>query len=148
MPNKTLISNFSTMKDNNTLTYDTHSISTVFKSFFSNLARYLHTILPNPQDKYNLESDINYSRFTLTDDFCLNKTSENKVIKIIQKIEISMATGIDRLSGHFLQDEAGFLSRPISEICNLSISHGVFLDASKDVKLKTNCQPLILLCLL
>ena len=95
MPNKTLISNFSTMKDNNTLTYDTHSISTVFKSFFSNLARYLHIILPNPQDKYNLESDINYSRFTLTDDFCLNKNSENKVIKIIQKIEISMATGID-----------------------------------------------------
>ena len=83
------------MKDNNTLTYDTHSISTVFKSFFSNLARYLHIILPNPQDKYNLESDINYSRFTLTDDFCLNKNSENKVIKIIQKIEISMATGID-----------------------------------------------------
>ena len=108
MPNKTLISNFSTMKDNNTLTYDTHSISTVFKSFFSNLARYLHIILPNPQDKYNLESDINYSRFTLTDDFCLNKNSENKVIKIIQKIEISMATGIDGFLDIFYKMELNF----------------------------------------
>ena len=33
MPNKTLISNFNAMEDNDTLTYDNHSISTVFKNF-------------------------------------------------------------------------------------------------------------------
>ena len=94
MPNKTLISNFNRMEDNDTLIYDTCSIYTVFKNFISNLAESLHTILPNPPDKYNLESVPNYySSFTITDDFCLNKTLENKIIKIILKIEISKATG-------------------------------------------------------
>ena len=67
------------MEDNDTVTYDTRSISTVFKNFFSNLPESLLPKLPNPPDKYNLKSAINYySSFTVTDDFCLNKTSENK----------------------------------------------------------------------
>ena len=40
-------------------------------------------------------------------------TSENKVLKIIKKIETSKAAAIDRLSGLFLQDGAEILSRPI-----------------------------------
>ena len=82
MPNKTLISNFRAIKDNNILTYNTRSISTVFKNFVSSLAGSLLIKLPNTPDKYNLESVINYySSFTIADDFCLNKTSENKVLK-------------------------------------------------------------------
>ena len=39
--------------------------------------------LLNPPDKYNVESVINYySSFTIADDFCLNKTSKNKILKI------------------------------------------------------------------
>ena len=102
MPNKTLISSFNAMEDNDTLTYDTRSISKVFKNF-SSLAESLLIKLLNPPDKYNLESVINYySSFTIADDFSLNKTSENKVLKIILKIEISKAAGIDKLSGRFL----------------------------------------------
>ena len=135
MPNKTLISNFRAIKDNNILTYDTRSISTVFKNFVSSLAGSLLIKLPNTPDKYNLESVINYySSFTIADDFCLNKTSENKVLKIILKIEISKTAG--RLTGRFLRDAAEILSRPICEICNLSISHQVFPDACKIAKLK------------
>ena len=137
MPNKTLISNFNAMEDNDTLTYDIRSISTVFKSFFPSLAESLLIKLPNPPDKYNLESVLNYySSFTITDDFYLNRTSENKVLKVIIKLEISKAAGIDRISRRFLRDGAEILSRPISEICNLSISRGVSPDACKVAKLK------------
>ena len=38
IPNKTPISNFNAMEYNETLTYDTRSISTVFKNVFSDLA--------------------------------------------------------------------------------------------------------------
>ena len=137
MPNKKLISNFSAMEDNDTLTYDTRSISKVFKNLFSSSAKSLLVKLPNPPDKYNLESVINYySSFTIANDFSLNKTSENKVLKIILKIEISKAAGIDKLSGWFLRDAAEILSRIICEIWNLSISRGVFPDACKIAKLK------------
>ena len=138
IPNKALISNFNAMEDNDTLTDDTRSISTVFKNFFSDLAKFLLTKLPNPPDNYNLESNINYySSLTITDDFCLNKTSENKVFNIIKKIDISKTAGIDRLSGCFLRGGAEILSRPISEICNLLISRrAVFPDAGKAAALK------------
>ena len=127
IPNKTLISNFNAMEDNDTLTDDTRSVSTVFKNFFSDLAKFLLTKLPNPPD----------SSLTITDDFCLNKTSENKVFNIIKKIDISKTAGIDRLSGCFLRGGAEILSRPISEICNLLISRrAVFPDAGKAAALK------------
>ena len=66
----------------------------------------------------------------------LNKASENKVLKIIKKLEMYKAAGTDRLSRRFLRDGAEILSRPISEICNLSISRGVFPDTCKVAKLK------------
>ena len=55
MLNKTLILNFNAKEDNDTLTYDTHSISKVLKNFFSSLAECLLIKLPNLRDKYNLE---------------------------------------------------------------------------------------------
>ena len=58
------------------------------------------------------------------------------MLKIIKKIDISKAAGINRLSGCLLQDGAEVLLRPISENYNLSISTKVFPDACKVAKLK------------
>ena len=117
MADNTLVSNFNAMKEGDTLTYDTRSISTVFKNFFWSLAESLPIKLPNSPDKYNLESIINYySSFTIADNFCLNKTSENKTLKIIKEIEISKAASMNKLSGQFLRDAAEILSHPICEM--------------------------------
>ena len=51
-------------------------------------------------------------------------------------IEISKGSGIDKLPRKFLKDCAKILSKPISEICNFSISHGIFPNACKVAKLK------------
>ena len=129
MLNKTLVSNFNAMEDNQTLTHDTHSISTVFKNFISDLVGSLHTKLPNSPDKYNFEAAINnYSSFTIADDFCLNKTSGSKVLKNDLQNKISKAAGIDRLPGLFLRDGDEILFILISKTCILSISCGVFPD--------------------
>ena len=97
MPNKTVISYFNAIEKNDTWTYDTCSISKIFKNFFSNLAKSLLIKLPNPPDKYNLQSVIRYySSFTISDDFCLSNTSEEKVVKIMTNTESSKAAGVDR----------------------------------------------------
>ena len=121
------------MEDSDTMTYDKRSIYTDFNNFFSNLAESLLTKLLNPPGKFNLKSVLN---FIIADNFCLNKTSEDKVLNTIKKIVISKAASIDRFLGHFLRDGAEVLSRPISEICNLSITRGVFPVACKVAKLK------------
>ena len=93
--------------------------------------------LPNPPDKYNLQSVLRYySSFTISDYFCLSNTSEEKVLKIMTNIESSKAAGVDKLSGRFLKDGANILAKPISALCNLSISQGVFPSACKVAKLK------------
>ena len=46
------------------------------------------------------------------------------------------AADVDSPSGCLLLDGAEVLSKPITEICNSSISHGVFPDACKVAKLK------------
>ena len=51
-------------------------------------------------------------------------------------IEISKAAAVDKLSGRFLKDGANILAKPISTLCNLSISQGVFPNACKVAKLK------------
>ena len=44
----------------------------------------------------------------------------------MQDIESSKATGVDKLSGRFLKDGTDILAKPVSALCNLSISRGVF----------------------
>ena len=74
MLNKTLISNFNTMQDNDTLTYDTSQSRQFSKT---NLAESLLKSLQDLQDKYDLVLNY-YSGFTITNDFCLNTTLETK----------------------------------------------------------------------
>ena len=139
MSNKTVIYNFNAIEENDTLTYDIRSISKILKNFFSNLAKSLLIKLPKPPDKYNLQSVIRYySSFMISDDFCLSNTSEEKVLKIMTNIESSKAAGVDQLSGRFLKDGANILAKPISTLCNLSISQRVFPNAYKVAKLKPN----------
>ena len=66
----------------------------------------------------------------------IGSISEVKGFKVMENIEISKAACIDKLPGRFLKDGAEILSKPVSEICNLSISHGIFPNACKVVKLK------------
>ena len=119
MTNKTVISNFIAIEENDTLTYDTRSISKIFKNFFSNLVKSLLITLPNPPDKYNLQSVIRYySSFTISNDFCLSNTSEEKVLKIMTNTESSKAAEVNKLSGRFLKDDTNILTKPISALCN------------------------------
>ena len=54
----------------------------------------------------------------------------------MQDIKSSKAAGIDKLSGKFLKDGADILAKPVSTLCNLLISRGVFPSACKVAKLK------------
>ena len=56
MPKKMVVSNFNAIDDNKSLTYDIKTMSKVFKDFFSNLAKSFLDKIPDPSNKYNLES--------------------------------------------------------------------------------------------
>ena len=68
--------------------------------------------------------------------FHLTYTTEIDIEIILRSTNVRKAAGIDDLSGRFLKDGSRVLSKPISELCNLSIKLGSFPDACKIAKLK------------
>ena len=137
MTKNKVILNFNTIDDKKLLTYNmkkfNNNMSKVFKDFFSNSAKSFLDKPPDPSYKYNLESVfLYYSNFAIPELFHIKSTSE----EIMENIEISKTSGITKLPEKFLKDGAKILSKSISEICNLSMSHGIFPNACKIVKLK------------
>ena len=58
----------------------------------------------------------------LADYFHLVSVSKNSILTILKATEVVKVAGIDDLSGRFLKDGAKVLSKPISDLCNLSIT--------------------------
>ena len=78
---KTLVSNFNTIDNNKSLTYDIKTLSKVFKYFFSNSAQSFIAKLPDPLNKFNLEyTFLYYSNFVNPEVFHIKSTSEKKVV--------------------------------------------------------------------
>ena len=63
-------------------------------------------------------------------------TTEIDIEKILRSTNFCKSAGIDDLSGRFLKDGSRVFSKPVSELCNLSIDLGSFPDSCKIAKLK------------
>ena len=60
----------------------------------------------------------------------------NSILAVLKASQVSKAAGIENLSRRFLKDGAKVLSKPISDLCNLSITSEKFPDPCKVAKLK------------
>ena len=89
----------------------------------------------------------------------MDSTTESYLFNILKNVEVTKAAGIDQISGKFLKDGVQILVKPISELCNLSLTLGSFPDACKIAKVKplfkkgsktdpSDCRPISLLHLL
>ena len=54
----------------------------------------------------------------------------------MQDFKSSKAAGVDKLLGRLLKDGADILEKPVSALCNISISRGVFRSSCRVAKLK------------
>ena len=57
------------------------------------------------------------------------------ILTIFKNTKVSKAAALDNLSGCFLKDDAKVLDKPITDLCNLSITSGKFPGSCKYVKL-------------
>ena len=93
------------------------------------------------------------------ENFKLDSTTEDCLFKLLKNVEVTKEARIDEISGKFLKDGDRILAKPISELCNLSMTSGSFPDACKIEKVKalfkkgsktdpSNYRPICLLPLL
>ena len=140
--------------------FDVKDIDKDFGAYCSNLAENLVGKLPTSSNKYGALSVAQcYSHLGLTEEFDLLPTEKGYVLKILRDIDTSKAAGIDRLPGKFLKHGVDVLAKPVTDICNLSISLNKFRSAFKLAKVKSifkkgrktnvsNCRPISLLPIL
>ena len=77
-----------------------------------------------------------YKGIIQTDSFNLVTVSKNTILNILKNNNVSKAASVGSLSGRFLKDGAEGLAKPITDLCNLSITSGKFPDSCKIAKLK------------
>ena len=77
-------------------------------------------ILPKPPKKYCISTAITYYELMILGDYSnLVSVSENSILTILKATQVSEAAAINNLYRRFLKDEVKFLSKPISDFCNL-----------------------------
>ena len=131
------ISNINCLENGKSSHFDVKHIAKDFSAYFSNLAKTLMSKLPNPSIKYAAFSVAQYHcHLGLTKKIDLLPTEKDYILKVSRDIDTSKAAGIDRLPGRFLKDGANVLAKPITDICNLSVSLNKFPSAFKLAKAK------------
>ena len=70
-----------------------------------------------------------------SDYFHLGSVLEKWFLTILKATQVLKTAGIENLSGCFLKDGAKVLSKPISDLCNLSIASEKFPDICKIAQL-------------
>ena len=124
-------------KVKNTVEHDVNSVLETFRNYYSTLLENLVKMPPKPTNKYCINTVIKYYKHMILGDlFHLASVSENSVLTILKATQVSKAAGTDNLSGRFLKNGAKVLSKPISDLCNLSITSEKFPDICKVAKLK------------
>ena len=88
---------------------------------------------PKPPNIYSINTEPMIQGYH----FNLASVSESSILTNLKATKVSKAAVWHNLSGRFLNDGAEFLSKPIGDLCNLSIASGKVLGFCKKAKLKS-----------
>ena len=100
-PKKISVVQTNAIEDNKRLKNNLKSVAQTFAKFYS------ESLLRNPTNsanKFDMNSvDQYYKKIELKDNFNLTLTTENKVLEVLQCIDISKAATGDEISGRFFK---------------------------------------------
>ena len=105
-------------------------ITTLLETFWKKLHK--------PPNKSTLNTVFqHYKSIIQSDSFNLATVSKNTILTILKSTKVSKAAGLDNLSLRFLKDGAKVLAKHTTDLYNLSINSGTFLDSCKIAKPKS-----------
>ena len=104
----------------NLITIDNELISNKFNDFFINIGPTLAKSIPHVN-----KSPLSYLGNRLTESIYLAPVSENEIGQFIKSLK-DTAAGFDDLNAMCLKISSQFLVKPLTHICNLSLSQGIF----------------------
>ena len=149
---KPYISNKSTSKnnkiilnENGNLVSETENITEIFNDFFVHVADNIGT--GQSFDPENHPSIMKIKENQKSDEiFEFKPVSESDITKIIDKMNVKKAVGVDKLSVKLLQAGKSSLVTPITSLVNTTLATSIFPDRLKEAQvtpLYKKCDPLI-----
>ena len=137
--------------EENLITTDNELISNKFNDFFINIGPTLAKSISHVN-----KSPLSYLGNRFTESIYLAPVSENEIGQLMKSLK-DTAAGFDDLNAMCLKISSQFLVKPLTHICNLSLSQGIFpeqlkivnvipLYKSDDSMLFNNYRPVSVLC--
>ena len=132
---------------------DRNDISNKFNDFFINIGPTLANAIPHTS-----KSPLNYLGASVSETIFLSPVTENEIGKLLLSLK-NTATGYDDITSMSLQLCSQYVTQPLTHICNLSLTYGVFPDQMKiadviplyksdDPMIFSHYRPVSLLCIL
>ena len=118
------------MKDSSGSYSNPTQIATKFNNFFANVGPSLANKISPTQITYREFLIGHYAKC-----FYLNPTSPTEVANIVHSLKNSKCEGFDGLCISPIKDTIDLIAAPLTHICNLSFSQGVFPDKLKTAKI-------------
>ena len=105
-----------------TSTTDSNEIAEVLNSHFAEVAARLASKIENTEDS------INPSTFTKVyhSVFTLSQISSERVLKLLQNLDVSKAIGLDGIPNNLLKIAAPYIYRSLTDLFNLSLKTKTF----------------------
>ena len=139
---------------NKTKINDAAYIANQFNTYFSSVGK-------NLAMKFSEQNDTDHYKFLgkmISNSIYLEPTSPQEVFKEINSLNLNKSSGLDGITAYFIKLASDIIAVPLSILCNLSFSEGVFPNCMKNAKVillfktgsKTelsNYRPISLLCL-
>ena len=120
-------SNINKLKINNKVTNNSMQIANGINDFFTNIGPELASKFQN----INKRGFMKFMEKTYTHSMYMQNTNPDEIIKLINKLDSKKSPGFDEISAKFLQLCAPYISEPLANIFNASISKGIYPDLLK-----------------
>ena len=87
--------------------------------------------------KFSEQNDTDHHNFLgkrISNSIYLEPTSPQEVFKEINSLNLNKSPGLDGISAYFIRLVSDIIAVPLSSLCNLSFSEGVFSNSMKNAK--------------
>ena len=128
--NKKKQTNINKLNINNQIINDPIRIANTMNNYFTNIG-------PDLAKKFKNSTNTNFMKFmgeSNKQSMYMFKTNPSEVFKLINKLKNKKSSGFDELSARFLKLCAPYISTPLANIFNASISNGIYPDLLKTAR--------------
>ena len=121
------------LKISDDIVFDKLKIANHFNTYFTSIASDLVSKLPKALGHFGVSfvSSFYLKKGVTLDSCSFSLVTENTVLKYLNTLSITKATGLDGISAKFVKDGSHIIACPLAHIINLSLIQGVVPDDLK-----------------